>query len=144
MDRSGPILLASTNPAKQAKLRWLLDGLGLRSITPGDLGLTPAIPEDGHDHRAIAEAKAAAWSRAAGMAALSSDGGLVIPALGDKWNALRTGRFAGESAGDRQRFDLGVRTAEAAMPALADDLRTPSQQAADHRVRLDVATAVGR
>lgn len=105
MHRSGPILLASTNPAKQAKLRWLLDGLGLRSITPGDLGLTPAIPEDGADHRAIAEAKAAAWSRAAGMAALSSDGGLVIPALGDKWEALRTGRFAGENAGDRQRLD---------------------------------------
>ncbi|MEE9285124.1 MAG: non-canonical purine NTP pyrophosphatase [Dehalococcoidia bacterium] len=105
MPRPDPILLATSNPAKQAKLRWLLTGLGLKLLTPVDLGVAIDTPEEEADHRAVAEAKAMAWSRAGGIAALSSDGGLVIPALGHRWDALRTGRFAGGEADDRLRLD---------------------------------------
>jgi len=96
------ILLATTNPAKQAKLRWLLEGLDVEAVTPPS-PLT--VLEEGRTHLENAEAKARAWSRHFGMAAIASDGGLVIPALGERWDALLTARFAGPAAGDRERLD---------------------------------------
>ncbi len=103
--RPARILIATTNPAKQERLRWLLEGLGIALVSPGELRIAVDAPEEGGDHRAIAERKALAWSKAAGIAAIASDGGLVIPALGERWDALRTGRFAGPGAGDRARLD---------------------------------------
>ncbi len=99
------LLLATTNPAKQGQLRWLLDGLGLTLVAPADLGLRVNAPEEGATHLAIAEGKALAWSRAAGVAAIATDGGLVIPALGERWDALRTGRSDGPGAGDHARIE---------------------------------------
>ena len=99
------VLLASTNPAKQEKLRWLLDGLGFDYTTPADLAPTTPVPEEGNSHRENAEHKARVWSERAGMMAVASDGGLVIPALGEGWKALHTGRFAGAGASDVERLD---------------------------------------
>ena len=97
------ILLATGNPAKAAKLRWLLHGLNL---APEDLSAHPDIrlpDETGASFAENARRKAEHASQAFGGLALASDGGVLIPALGAAWDALRTGRAAGPSATDEER-----------------------------------------
>ncbi len=98
-----PILLATGNPAKQKTLGGLLEGLRLSPVTPEQLGLDANPEEDGDSHQAIARFKAARWSEAGSMLAIASDGGLVLPALGGRWESLYTHRFAGPAAGDEER-----------------------------------------
>ncbi len=99
------ILLATGNAAKQAKLRWLVDGLGFETVTPRDLGLNLDPPEQGTTHQEIAASKALAWADAAGCLAIASDGGVDIPALGPNWNSLYTRRAAGDVPDDCARAD---------------------------------------
>ncbi|MFN8635856.1 MAG: non-canonical purine NTP pyrophosphatase [Chloroflexota bacterium] len=100
------ILLATGNVAKQAKLRWLIEGLGFEAVTPRDLGLGGFDPaEDGVSHRDVAASKALAWADAASCLAIASDGGLDIPALGPNWNSLFTKRAAGDVPDDEARAD---------------------------------------
>ena len=99
------ILLATGNAAKQAKLRWLIDGLGFETVTPGDLGLSYDPPEKGSTHQEIAASKALAWADRTGQLVIASDGGAHIPALGASWNSLFTRRAAGEMPDDRARAD---------------------------------------
>ena len=98
------ILLATGNPAKQATLGWLLEGLPMELVEPKELGLISVPEEEGETHRAIAEQKASAWSEAASMLVIASDGGLVIPALGSNWESRFTHRFAGGAATDQDRL----------------------------------------
>ncbi len=116
-----PLLLATTNPDKLERLRWLLAGLPYTLVAPTDLvpAVHPSVPEEEGDFAANAAQKATLWSTAArGMLTLASDGGMAIPALGDGWNALRTRRQAGPAATDDDRIrhllDLmdGLRGAE--------------------------------
>ena len=65
----------------------------------------PPVDEEGATCRENAEHKALVWSERAGMVAVATDGGLVIPALGGRWEAVRTGRSAGRNATDRDRLD---------------------------------------
>ena len=102
-----PLLLATTNADKLERLRWLLAGLPYRLLAPADLAppiRTEASEEEG-DFAANAAQKALQWSAAAGgMLTLASDGGMAIPALGDRWDALRTRRQAGIAATDADRI----------------------------------------
>lgn len=99
-----PILLATGNADKQRMLRWLLDGLPVRPVTPAEWGVSADPDESGGSHRAIAEAKAAEWSRAGGgIMAIASDGGLLVPSLGANWESRHTRRFAGPAADDAER-----------------------------------------
>ena len=103
MKQPRAILLGTSNPAKQDMLRWMLEGLPLAPATPSQLGLD-AVPEERADtHESIAQEKAVEWSRSAFMLSIASDGGLVIPALGPRWQSRYTHRFAGPDAGDAQR-----------------------------------------
>lgn len=95
-----PILLGTRNPAKQARLRWLLDGLGFTDLTPDDLPPAPEPEETGASFAANAALKARYWSRLAGGLAIASDGGVAVPALGERWQALRTRRASGAAPGD--------------------------------------------
>jgi XTP/dITP diphosphohydrolase len=99
------IVLATGNAAKQAKLHWLIDGLGFAAVTPRDLGLDFDPPEIGETHQEIAASKALAWAHRAGRLAIASDGGAHIPALGASWNSLFTRRAAGDVPDDRARAD---------------------------------------
>lgn len=99
------ILLATTNPAKERKLRWLLDGLGYTSRTPRELGFVGEPEERGGTHREVAAGKALFWSHRVGDLVVASDGGARIPALGERWNSLFTRRAAGEGVDDRARAD---------------------------------------
>ena len=100
---SAALLIATTNPAKQARLRELVAGLPARVQTPDELGLRLDVAEDGRTHQENALLKAVGWSRHARCFALASDGGLLLPALGGRWDSLRTQRFAGPDADDRGR-----------------------------------------
>src|SRR4051812_39411468 len=103
------ILLATGNAAKQAKLRWLIDGLGdglgLITVTPRDLGVSFDPPETGSTHLEVAQEKALAWAERIGELVIASDGGAHIPALGTSWNSLFTKRAAGDVPDDRARAD---------------------------------------
>ena len=97
------ILLATGNSDKQRMLAWLLAEIPVRIVAPADLGVTADPDESGDTHEAIARAKAEEWSRAAGMPAIASDGGLVVPVLGANWESRHTHRFAGPAADDAER-----------------------------------------
>ena len=99
------ILLGTGNLAKQETLRWLLEGLPLRPLTPSDLGLTSVPDETGATHLDIARQKAIQWSSTASMLVIASDGGLTVPSLGDNWESRFTHRFAGDQASDRDRTE---------------------------------------
>ena len=98
-----PILLATGNGDKQRMLRWLLEGLPVHPVTPAEAGISAAPDESADTHEAIARAKAEEWSSVAGMAAIASDGGLLVPALGANWESRHTRRFAGPAADDSER-----------------------------------------
>ena len=101
---SGPeILLATGNRDKQRMLAWLLEDAPVRSVAPADAGVSADPDESGDTHEAIARAKAEEWSRVAGMPAIASDGGLVVPVLGANWESRHTHRFAGPAADDAER-----------------------------------------
>ena len=101
---SNNLLLATSNPAKQRRLGWLLEGLALTPVTLDALRLAGREPEEeGATHEENARIKAEFWSRLWDGTAISSDGGLVIPVLGNRWTSLRTHRFAGVAAGDEMR-----------------------------------------
>lgn len=97
------ILLATANADKQRMLAWLLEGIPVRVVAPGDLGVRADPDESGDTHESIARAKAEEWSRIAGMPAIASDGGLVVPVLGANWESRHTHRFAGPAADDAER-----------------------------------------
>jgi inosine/xanthosine triphosphate pyrophosphatase family protein len=100
-----PILLATGNQDKQEAFLQLLQGLPLDPVTPQQAGVGPIPDETGDTHETIARGKAAGWSRAASMLAIASDGGLVIPALGELWESRYTHRFAGPAADDNERLE---------------------------------------
>ena len=107
---STSILLGTGNPAKQSRLRRLLVGLPLNITTPGEPGVVADAPdEQGATHEENARLKAEVWSRTRGTLAISSDGGLVVPALGRRWESLLTRRFAGEEADDEARLECLLR-----------------------------------
>ncbi len=98
------VLLATTNPAKAAKLAWALEGLGLSLRTLRDIPPAAEPEETGATFEENARIKAAYWSRRADCLAVASDGGVAIPALGERWNALQTRRNAGERVTDEERI----------------------------------------
>jgi len=97
------ILLATGNAAKQQMLRWLVEGLPLTPTTPEQLGLDAPPGEEGDTHQAIARHKAQQYSLAGSTLVIATDGGLVLPALGDRWESRHTHRFAGPAANDTER-----------------------------------------
>jgi len=100
-----PILLATGNSDKQQAFRALLSGLPLNPTKPSELGVSASTQENGPTHEAIAIEKAVAWSEAGATLAIASDGGLVVPSLGARWQSRHTRRFAGPDVNDSQRID---------------------------------------
>ncbi|MDP9369091.1 MAG: hypothetical protein M3Q03_12560 [Chloroflexota bacterium] len=117
-----PSVIAGTrNGAKVRELTTLLDGVACLAPLPLDISLE--YQEDGDETgetiEAIAAEKASAWSlrlRKPGSepVVVASDGGLLVPALANRWDPTRTRRFAGAGAGAPARAD--------ALIALADHL----------------------
>jgi XTP/dITP diphosphohydrolase len=102
------LLLATNNQGKVAEIKALLDGTGIRLLTPSELGLALEITEDGETYGENAAKKAAAFSQASGMVALSDDSGLEVEAL-DGQPGLHSHRFSPEpeaTDADRRKYLL--------------------------------------
>jgi inosine/xanthosine triphosphate pyrophosphatase family protein len=69
------------------------------------MGLMTIPDEAGDTHHSIARTKAMEWSRAASMLVIASDGGLLLPILGTRWESRHTHRFAGPEADNAQRLE---------------------------------------
>ena len=105
------LLLASGNPAKLVWLRRLLEGVAIELVTPAETGWPAPPTEEGADAVDVnAERKAQAWSATYGVPSVASDGGLVVPALGQRWRPALTRRAAGEgvSAEAHARHLIGL------------------------------------
>jgi XTP/dITP diphosphohydrolase len=135
-------MLATTNPAKAEQLRWVFADLGLelRLLPPSDL----APPEEnGATFAENAEIKARHWSRHFPMLVAASDGGMSIPALGSRWNALRTARAAGPAADDLTRARHLLRLCEHLEGAEREVFWSEALVLASHGRSLGAWTATG-
>ena len=101
--RKNKILIATTNPAKKKYLNWVIEDLGFDIVYLEDIKKEVNVKETGENFRENAELKVSHYSKLVEYLVISSDGGLVIPVLGDNWNSLFTHRFAGEKATDLDR-----------------------------------------
>jgi inosine/xanthosine triphosphate pyrophosphatase family protein len=88
------LIAATRNRAKVEEIARLVAGMA--QVEPLPIEADDA-PEEGDSFEDIAVAKAVFWSRRIdrGELVVATDGGLVIPALGDRWDPRRTRRFAG-------------------------------------------------
>jgi len=103
------LLFASTNRHKASEIRAILEPLGVRLDVPERL---EPVEETGVTFRENALLKARAAALGFGRVALAEDSGLVVPALGGE-PGVRSARYAGEEATDRENNDLLVARLEA-------------------------------
>lgn len=99
------ILIASDNPHKQEKLKWVVENLFKTIELPNDLDAKLDVIENGKSFKENAVIKARAYSKIYDGYTIATDAGMLIPSLGDAWNGLYTKRFAGENATDFDRID---------------------------------------
>lgn len=93
------LLLATGNPKKAAELRGMLAPLGVRLLTPSDVGGLPEVAEDQPTFEGNARKKAEAAARASGHWCLADDSGLEVEHLGGA-PGVRSARFAGPHGDD--------------------------------------------
>lgn len=97
------LVLASHNKGKLLEIAALVEPLGYKVISAGDLGL-PEPEETGSTYRENAELKAKAAALASGKPALSDDSGLSVSALGGA-----PGIYSARWAGPNKDFDAAMR-----------------------------------
>ncbi len=102
------LLLATHNEHKRREFERLLVGHEV-DVLPAEVTLPP---EDGEtfEHNALGKARAAA--AATGMVAIADDSGIEAEALGGA-PGVRSARYAGEHASDRENLDKLLREAPA-------------------------------
>jgi len=97
------VVLASGNAAKLRELGAILEPARLRLVPQGELGVD-AAEETGLSFHENALIKARHAARATGLPALADDSGLAVDALGGR-PGIRSARYAGAGASDRQNLD---------------------------------------
>lgn len=103
------MILASGNPHKLREFRDLLPGVELQPL-PEEV----TLPEEtGTTFAENALIKARAVQRATGRSAIADDSGIEVEALGGR-PGVRSARYAGESATDRENVQLLLRELAAA------------------------------
>ena len=93
------LLLATGNAHKVAELRAMLTPLGVRVLTPDEVGGLPEVEEDGATFGANAAKKAVSAASHAGRWALADDSGLCVDAL-DGAPGIHSARYAGTHGDD--------------------------------------------
>jgi len=96
------LLIATKNAAKAARLAELCALPGIDLEYASSAGAGPDVQETATSHLGDATRKAVAWSRTGRGAAIASDGGLAIHALGDHWESLVTRRSTGGDVSDEE------------------------------------------
>jgi XTP/dITP diphosphohydrolase len=102
------LLLASHNEHKRRELARLLPGHEVAPLPEG----VELPPEDGETFAENALGKARAAAAATGRAAIADDSGIASAALGGA-PGVRSARYAGEHATDKQNLDKLLREAPA-------------------------------
>jgi inosine/xanthosine triphosphate pyrophosphatase family protein len=103
MENRKRIVLGTNNPHKKEKLRWIVDGYF--SEIEDMLGEIE-VEENSDTFEGNARIKALAVAKKNNSYAIATDGGVLIPSLGNNWNGLLTRRFAGrENVDDFDRMD---------------------------------------
>lgn len=98
------ILIATKNSYKVDEMLFYLEDMdGINVYLLKDQNINLKIKEDGHSLRSNAEKKAILISQKTPFLTLASDGGVDVPALGEKWNILKTQRNVGENNSDLQK-----------------------------------------
>lgn len=88
------LLIGSTNLSKVEKLVDICSGLGIEIHSAG---AGCEVRETASTHLGNAILKSVYWSGLSNDLAISSDGGIVIPALGGRWNSVTTARAHADS-----------------------------------------------
>src|SRR3974390_2013827 len=117
---SGKLVIATHNPGKLAEMRELLAPYGVAAISAGELALAEP-DENGMTFLENACIKAAAAAKAAKLAALADDSGLVVEAL-DGAPGIHSGRWAGSD-----------RNFHRAMETIEQELRARGAATPEHR-----------
>ncbi len=99
------LLLATNNPGKVREYAVLLEGLPVMLTSPAQEGLSLEVEESGETFAQNAILKARAYAEAGGLLTLADDSGLEVEAL-DGAPGVRSARYAGEEAGDEERYRL--------------------------------------
>ena len=102
------MVIATKNRGKAREIADILKGLPIEIVT---LEESPAIvlpPETGETFRENARAKARAVAEVTGLPALADDSGLEVDALEGR-PGVRSARYAGENATDRENYELLLR-----------------------------------
>lgn len=87
------IIIGSHNPYKKEKLRWIVGGFfDEMADLPGGI----EVEEDGTTFEENARIKASFIAQKCGAYTVATDGGILIPSLGNNWNKLLTKRFVGK------------------------------------------------
>jgi XTP/dITP diphosphohydrolase len=99
------LLIATHNQGKKREYAALLQGLDLELTTLSEVGIAYDVAEDGATYQENALLKARAYAALSALLTLADDSGLDVDALGGA-PGVRTARWAGEGASDRDRYEL--------------------------------------
>ena len=99
------LLIATNNAGKVREFQELLKGLPYTLVTPKESGIKLEVEETGITYQENARIKAAAFVKASGLLTLADDSGLEVDALNGE-PGIRSSRYAGEGAGDKERVDF--------------------------------------
>lgn len=95
------ILIGTRNAYKKGEMIWFLgDNPKIKIHFLDELNLNINIEEDGESLIKNAEKKAKEISKYTDFYVLTSDGGVDIPGLGERWNLLKNQRTVGENNSD--------------------------------------------
>jgi XTP/dITP diphosphohydrolase len=117
VSRRPRLLLATSSPNKLRELRAILDGVPVElvSLREAGAGEPPEVEETGATFLDNARIKARAYAAWSGMAAVADDSGLEVDALGGA-PGVRSARYAGEGASDRENLDKLLRELDGVPP----------------------------
>lgn len=96
------IIVATNNKGKLIEIKKILSDYEIFSLN--DLGLKIDIEEDGNSFKENAIKKAKEVFKITNIPCLSDDSGLCIEVLND-WPGIKTARFLGDDASDKNRND---------------------------------------
>ena len=102
---SEKFVLATHNANKLREMSDILSKLGVRVVSPADLGITVDVEETGETFAENAMLKAKAVCAAAGLPAIADDSGLCVDAL-NGGPGVYSARYGGEELDDRGRYTL--------------------------------------
>jgi XTP/dITP diphosphohydrolase len=94
------LLVATTNPGKQAEFRRLLAHLPADVVTPEEVGLALEVDEPHDTYAENATTKALAYAEASGLLSLADDSGIEVAAL-DGGPGVRSARWGGGRNAER-------------------------------------------